>query len=218
MPLPASGRRTIRRYDDDDEETAEFAALAARFRPSLTAYLETYDQRADIDPERIAIYDGDLHLDCFDTFDEHLSILVVDGDLTVDGYFGDSEYPESFILVTGALRARDLLVSGWLEVLGPTTITRALFGSGNHCLTWFGGDVSCDLFYPENHAFEFAGGFTPRGLFGQRADRSSPAFLTGTRIHDWLAPALVRTYDDEGPELVDYGELKQRIRTDQPLR
>lgn len=89
---------------------------------------------------------------------------------------------------------------------GPTTITRALFGSGNHCLTWFGGDVTCDLFYPENHAFELAGRFTPRA---------------GVR-HRHANPRLDRTgagaYDDEGPELVDDGALEQRIRTGQPLR
>lgn len=225
MPLPTLHRRALIEIDEELEDLPPSIVddVVKLLRPTTAPWLQRIADAIGIANDRIAIYDGDLRTDSLDTLDERLSILVVHGDLVIDGCFGDSDHPEMFTHVTGSMRARDVITSGWLEVCGNLTVERALLGDGNDCAAWIGGEVACQLFYPERHPFRVGGGVTAPFAFGDAGLLSTPdakrepAFDRGMKILEVLDPAMFRIYDDSA-ELRDYALLKRKVRRGEPLR
>lgn len=98
-----------------------------------------------------AVHDGDLHIaGDFDATD--VGLLVVTGDLIVDGLFEDADDPETIVCVAGALRARNLITSGWLDV-GEVDVADCVVGDYNDCSAHVQGRLRARFFYPEEHFF-----------------------------------------------------------------
>lgn len=198
-------------YDDEDE--ADVAAL-----------------RADILND-LVIADGDLHVrGGLNTNDADVQLLVVLGDLVVDGAYQDYDDPQSYVLVTGSLRARDVVTAGWLEVHGSLTADRVI-GDYNDCGAVIGGDVRAGLFYGEQHAFEIGGRLVCDAVIDRPrlTISSAPPNLppNDRRLLEHLDPALLHTYEDydEDDRLVlkvdgikDFAEIKRRVRGGKPLK
>ena len=92
------------------------------------------------DAQEIRLYEGDLHvagsLEVDSVGDREPYNVIVDGDLTVDG---DLEWwgglSGCFLLVTGNVRARHLLLSGCSEVVVCGDLTATGTVQGHHATT-----------------------------------------------------------------------------------
>ncbi len=186
----------------------------------------------------VCLHEGDLHVDGdLDTAKPWMVLLVVRGNLTVTGAFlGDHHDAITRVIVTGDMRARDVVTAGLLSVHGDLSVERSLIGDDNHGRAIVGGDVSCELFYPEEHYFSVGGAFRARHLVGKVRNRlrfaggAAPddTLGDGITLHDQALlelfdPDLLQIYEEEDGVSVDgfrdgvYG-LKRRIRTGRPLR
>ncbi|ROO86883.1 hypothetical protein EDD29_4465 [Actinocorallia herbida] len=178
----------------------------------------------------VLVADGDLHVPGdLDLTDEGAYLLIVHGDLIVDGCYGDGDDPESFLLVTGGMRARDVVTAGWLEVHGDLRTGR-LIGDYNDCSALIGGDVHADLFYGEEHWFTVEGRVHANVVVGtprMSANRPAGLPLDDVRLLDHFDRDLLRVLDDtaeDGTPLVDvdgfrdFHALKRRVRAGLPLR
>ncbi len=188
------------------------------------------DEIEDYDGD-IFVVAGDLHIaGDLDLHKEGVYLLVVLGDLVVDGYYADLDDPESWLLVTGSMRARDIVTAGWLEVHGAVTTNR-LIGDYNDCAAHLRGDVSAQLFYGEEHHFTIGGELRVPVVLGRpRLDiQATPDAipLTDARVLEHIDRALLRTYDDEDDDgnpivgldgIADFRELKKRVRAGLPLK
>lgn len=168
---------------------------------------------------------GDLHL-----ADAGLFLLIVRGDLLVGGAYGDSDHPETFLLVTGDMRARDVVTAGWLEVHGDLRANRVV-GDYNDCGARIGGNVHARLFHGEQHHFTIGGELLADVVVGppRLAIAREPAYLDvdDPRLLDHLDHDLLRVLDDEdldgNPVTVvdgirDFRALKRRVLDGLPLR
>ena len=177
----------------------------------------------------VLLVDGDLHTPGdLDLTDERAYLLVVRGDLTVGGYYGDSDDPESFLLVTGTMHARDVVTAGWLEVHGDLHTGR-LIGDYNDCSALIGGDVHAELFYGEEHWFTVGGRVDANVVIGRprmSGNRPTGLELDDVRLLEHFDRELLRVHDDtdeDGTPLVevdgfrDFRALKRRVRAGQPL-
>ena len=179
----------------------------------------------------ILLVDDDLHVPGdLDLTQERAYLLVVLGDLVVDGVYGDSDDPESFLLVTGNMRARDVVTAGWLEVHGDLSTDR-LIGDYNDCSAYIGGDVHALLFYGEEHHFTIGGALSANAVIGRpRLEiATSPAVidLDDVRMLEHFDRDLLRVFDDHdnnGNAITivdgfrDFRELKRRVNAGLPLR
>ncbi|MFE7041016.1 hypothetical protein ACFU9X_16675 [Streptomyces atratus] len=175
--------------------------------------------------------DGDLHIPGdLDLTQEGVYLLVVLGDLVVDGAYGDSDDPESFLLVAGNMRARDVVTGGWLEVHGDLSTDR-LIGDYNDCGVHIGGDVHAQLFYGEEHHFTIGGALIANAVIGEPrleiAIRPAVIDIDDPRMLEHFDRDLLDVYDDEdddGNEITcvdgfdDFHELKRRVNAGLPLR
>ena len=210
----------------DDEVLAAVALFRDdyKIRKATDALDEIESYTSDI-----FVVDGALRVEGdLDLMQEQAYLLVVRGDLVVGGCYHDYDHPESFLLVTGDLRARDVITAGWLEVHGDLVADRVV-GDYNDCSAQVGGDIRTSLFYGEQHHFQVGGELHgivighPRLTIAKR-----PAIIPpdDRRLLEHLAPALLRTYDDlddAGQRIVcvdgikDFRELKRRVASGLPL-
>ncbi|MFI8438278.1 hypothetical protein ACIGJO_31960 [Streptomyces sp. NPDC079020] len=194
----------------------------------VTAVLdEIGDHTADV-----WLVDGDLHIrGDLDLIDESVYLLVVLGDLVVDGAYGDYDYPESFLLVTGNMRARDVVTGGWLEVHGDLSTDRLIGDDYNDCGADIGGDVHAQLFYSEHHHFAIGGALIANAVIGEPsleiATRPAVIDVNDPRMLEHFDRDLLNAYDDEdddGNDITcvdgfdDFRELKRRVNAGLPLR
>ncbi len=157
-------------------------------------------------------------------------MLVVLGDLRVDGAYTDTDDPETFLLVTGDMRARDVVTSGWLEVHGDLSTDR-LIGDYNDCAAHIGGDVLVTLFYGEEHFFTIEGELAADVVIGvprlmidaepECVDLTDPALL------DHFDRELLRVLEDTDADgapfldldgIADFRAVKRRVIAGEPLR
>jgi hypothetical protein len=221
-----------RSYKKNQVSHAEVITAIGRFHDDwkikhVTAALdEIEDYTSDI-----WLVDHDLRIPGdLDLTQERAYLLVVLGDLVVDGMYGDSDHPESFLLVTGSMRARDVVTVGWLEVHGDLS-TERLIGDYNDCSAYIGGDVRTGLFYGEEHHFTIGGALSANAVIGQpRLEIATPPAvidIDDLRMLDHFDRDLLRVFDDHddnGNTLTyvdgfdDFRELKRRVRAGLPFR
>ncbi len=135
-------------------EAKELVALAKLVkRPDLTEMagaMDDYDGQA-------YVWDGDLVVDGdFRTADADVTLLVVRGDLVVSGLY-DAPNEHSFVIVTGSLRAADVITASSLDVLGDLHASGVVIGDYNEGGARIRGDLHAKLFAPTDHPFRVDG-------------------------------------------------------------
>lgn len=222
----------VRSYMKNQVSRAEVITAIGRFHDDykIKHVAAALDEIEDCTGD-IWLVDDDLHIPGdLDLAHERAYLLVVLGDLVVDGAYGDSDDPESFLLVTGNMRARDVVTAGWLEVHGDLSTDR-LIGDYNDCSAYIGGDVHARLFYGEEHHFTIGGGLIANAVVGRpRLEIATPPAvidMDDLRILEHFDRDLLAVYDDEdddGNEITyvdgfrDFRELKRRVNAGLPLR
>ncbi|MEU5164002.1 hypothetical protein AB0G74_30910 [Streptomyces sp. NPDC020875] len=228
---------SARSYRRNQISRAKAAAAIGRFRDGykirrLTEALDEFEDHIG----DLRLVEGDLRISGdLDLTRERVGLLMVLGDLVVDGAYADSDDPESFLLVTGDMRARDVVTAGWLEVHGDLS-TGCLIGDYNDCSASIGGDVSARLFYGEEHHFTIGGALGADAVIGRpRLEIAVPPAvieLDDPRMLDHFDRDLLRVdedhhIDDDGTDgravtwidgFHDFRELKRRVRAGRPLR
>jgi hypothetical protein len=213
-------------------DDATIRDLAGLFRqPALTRQLlEFVDDGLDDYDGDVFLHEGDLHVAgnlCTD--EEDVLLLVVRGDLIVDGAYSDSDDPQSMVLVTGSMKARDIVTAGFLEVHGDLEVKDRLIGDYNDCNAWIGGNVSCSLFFPEEHFFTVGGAFHAEHVLGNakhRLECANPVEgipMDSPRLLELLDHELLELHkEDDGTLTVDgfrdFLAFKRRILAGLPLR
>ncbi|MFF9566224.1 hypothetical protein [Streptomyces sp. NPDC014685] len=220
-----------RSYKENQVSRAEVLTAISRFHDKysierVTAALDEIEDYAN----DIWLVDHDLHIPGDLELAQSAYLLVVLGDLIVDGVYDDSHYPESFLLVTGNMRARDVVTGGWLEVHGDLNTDR-LIGDYNDCGAYIGGDVHARLFYGEEHHFTIGGALSANAVIGQpRLEIATPPAvidLDDLRMLEHFDRDLLRVFDDHDNNdnpityvdgFRDFRELKRRVYADLPFR
>jgi len=107
----------------------------------------------------LIVHRGDLRLPTLQTgVAPFVGLLIVDGDLVVDGLFADSLDPDSTMIVTGDLRAERLISRGFLEVHGSVHVAReALWLDNDGCAEIF-GELHASFLYTKYHSVRVHGG------------------------------------------------------------
>lgn len=107
----------------------------------------------------LVLSEGDLRLDDLHTGRKpFIGLLIVEGDLVIEGLFRDCLDPESIIIVTGDLRADRLISEGQLEVHGSVIVEReALWRDNDGCAEIFGDLRAGKLLYTKYHAVKIHG-------------------------------------------------------------
>ncbi len=213
----------------------EALALIERFRlPHKIKHVREQLPELENFTSDLYVVEGDLTIaGDLDLRIEGAWILVVLGDLTVGGAYSDSDDPESFLLVTGAMRARDVVTAGWLEVHGNLDVANHLIGDYNDCSAYVGGDVRAGLLYPEEHSFEIVGEVHVEHALGIKSRvtaANAPVFIgmDDKRLLELIDPTLLHTFDDDEDDegnptigidgIKDFAEVKRRVRAGRPLR
>jgi hypothetical protein len=212
----------------------EVLALANRFREggpedsngpykvrTITDMLDSINSYAT----DILVSNGDLHI----AGDLDLDVqLLVDGNLSVDGCYRDSDDPQTITLVTGDLTARDVITGGFLEVHGNLTCGR-LLGDYNDCSAYISNNVTADLFYGEEHYFTIGGDLNADIVLGHprlefEIDPARMIELDDPWLLTILDPDLAEAFHDHDREgnpvtWIDFhfDKIKQRVAAGLPL-
>ncbi|MCE9671843.1 polymer-forming cytoskeletal protein [Myxococcus stipitatus] len=131
-----------------------------------------------------------------------LGLLLVEGDLVVKGRYEDSLDPESIVVVTGTLRAGDVITKGFLEVHGDLVAERSILFLDNDACCEVLGDVRAPFVYTNYHAVKVHGGVKARLVTGDaRHIRSAQEYVfleeTTREVRDLLSPKLLKRFADE---------------------
>ena len=222
----------VRSYKEGQVSAAEVVAAVGRSRNGYTRECATaaLDEIEDYTGD-IWFADGNLDIPGdLELTKERVFLLIVLGDLTVGGLYGDDDDPESIALVTGDMRARDVVTAGWLEVHGDLSTDR-LIGDYNDCGAYIGGDIRAQIFYGEYHHFAIGGALGADAVIGRPSlDISSPPpmiDIDDPRMLDYFDRDLLRVYDEQDDEgnivtyvdgFDDFHALKQRVFAGLPFR
>jgi len=131
----------------------ELRSYATRLRSDITPiHLNNIVEhelfhRAILIPGDLVIH-GDLDMDSAE-----IQVLIVEGNLTVEGRLEDrdDEENESLLLVQGSLQATDLFTWGTLEVHGDLTVDQHLLLLDNACIAHIEGDVRANFIFDYYH-------------------------------------------------------------------
>ncbi|MFP2924205.1 hypothetical protein ACLESO_03095 [Pyxidicoccus sp. 3LG] len=156
--------------------------------------------RADSD---IVHHQGRLVLDELSTGRRpRIGLLIVEGDLIVKGRYEDSLDPESVVVVTGSLRAGDVITTGFLEVHGDLIARQSILFLDNDACCEVLGDVRAPFVYTNYHAVKVHGGVEARLVTGDAKhirSKEKYTFLeeTDRRVRELLSPKLLKVFADE---------------------
>lgn len=219
---PAASFADLRSVKRGTLSTDEIAALASLGKRKHTpAMLKAIARDVPNWYTDAFVCDGDLRLDQFNSGLQKVALLVVKGDLIVDGHYQDSDDPECLVIVTGTLKAKSLITAGWLEVHGDLVVDDALVGDYNDCSAEVFGDARARFFYPEEHFFKVHGSLHATHNFGSkhRVEASNP--MKFVDMCDEQALSILDNalffVERDGDEVIDlgledFGELKRRVR------
>ena len=200
------------------------SSLAAIKQATARAVERTTGAQTGLDGvvhDRDLVMPGDL-----DTAKRRLALLVVRGDLTVDGCFADSLNPESVVIVTGNLRARRLVSTGYLEVHGDVIVEEEAVFFGNESCAAIGGDLRAAFVLSQQHTLDLGGRVHAPLVIGDATHIRSPHDFdvvkdTDERLIGLLVRDLLDVVDDNGEPAL-HGthvlELARRVRAGRSVR
>ncbi|MFK7799595.1 MAG: hypothetical protein AB8E82_19235 [Aureispira sp.] len=115
----------------------------------------------------IVFHDGDLHLSNLHCMTElEIGVLIVHGNLTVDGSIALSDDLMELLFVTGNVTANNVTTSGMLFVFEDLTVTNCLLGDYNDGSAFIGNNLKATFFFPEEYFFEVLGSASFTYAFG----------------------------------------------------
>jgi tetratricopeptide (TPR) repeat protein len=199
--------RTLKKGTLTEQDIEELISLSKQ-KEFAEPLLSDYGEMDVALFEGDAIIDGDFLPDRWG-----LAALVVKGNLTINGLYRDFDDPAGFTLVTGDLKAKDVITAGQLEIHGNLEVTHYLVGDYNDYSTLVCGDVSALFFFPENHYFEFKGKMKFKHAYGDDyyiPDEYAGTFIKEKDARKFFIPDIVQTSDNQ-EDYVDEEELKERI-------
>lgn len=179
------------------------------------------------------LVEGDLHLPSL-SLGDGVVLLVVTGNLTVDGACNDCDDPATGLYVLGNLQAGSVYTAGMMGVQGNLTVTRTLAGFYNDYYATVKGTTRAAVFFPENHSFVFVGEPSFDHVLGENAKYRVSKQWSGLMEETLLGRALMERspcapgeeVDDLSPEEIEtYGaamllsarSLYRRVRADEPV-
>lgn len=210
-----------RSWQAEEVTIEEIRALTEGFADAAPLFEDDMVDGAVYD---IVVVDGDLHVDGdLDTFKHGLMGLVVRGSLRVEGLYEDTDDPACGVFVLGDMTARRVITTGTLGVAGSLTATEALVGFYNDYGATIGKDVVTPLFHPENHHFEIRGSLEAKAVVGYGAEYRVPAALRARvqalvpkNLREVLVDEVLRGEADEEIEL-DNTKLRERVAKGLPV-
>ncbi|TCJ96324.1 hypothetical protein DFR71_2351 [Nocardia alba] len=221
-----------RSFTANQVSRAEILAAIEGFREEYKTerITEALDEIQDYNSDILYVA-GDLHIEGdLDLGAEGAFLLIVNGTLRVDGAYTDQDDPETYLLVTGDMHARDVVTAGWLEVHGDLHTGR-LIGDYNDCSAHIGGDVLADLFYGEEHFFTIEGELEADVVVGRPRlmidDEPDGIDLDDPRLLEHFDRKLLRILEDtadDGTPIIEvdgienFREVKSRVMQGVPLK
>lgn len=194
-----------------------------------------------IDTEKdIVFHDGDLHLSQLHCMAElGIGVLIVNGNLTVDGTISVIDDHMQLLFVTGSVAAKNVTTSGMFFVFEDLTVTNCLLGDYNHGSAFVGNNLNAKFFFPEDYFFEVLGSANFTYAFGNswrlNQNQSPEAFnyndkklsefipLLHNNIHEAASfkenASLLDDNCSEGGlfEYIDYYEFSSYVRANKPV-
>lgn len=158
MALPSTARSFLNRTLSVDELRAVVNATVKAKHARVAKHHVKLAAAGDHQHADVVVHDGtlmlpELRLDA----QPFLGLLVVRGDLVVEGLFADSLELDSLVIVTGDLRAERLISESCLEVHGSVVVEReALWLDNDGCAEIF-GDLRAAFAYTKYHAVDVHG-------------------------------------------------------------
>ncbi|MEO3973163.1 hypothetical protein AAFN69_04725 [Streptomyces sp. CAU 1734] len=139
----------------------------------------------------VLFHDGNLEIsgDLRTGVEPWTGMLLVHGNLAVQGLLEDCLDPESLIVVSGDLRAGNLITEGWLEVRGNVTVDGCALFTDNECSAHVAGDLTAGLIFTKYHHVEVGGRVLAPLIAGDHRRIESPCGFTFVAETD---PSLVK--------------------------
>jgi hypothetical protein len=225
-----AGARSYKQGQVTRDEALAVMKLS-RDRGKAKGLIDRIDDLDDYQSD-LFVVDGDLRIaGDLDLMKEGIFLLAIRGDLVVDGVYHDYDDPETFLLVTGAMTARDVLTAGWLEVHGELTARGSVIGDYNHGGAHLGG-LRARVFYPEHHHFEVTGPVAVEYAVDSkhRLETATPLpsiEMDDPRLLEIFDAALLRVFEDHDADdrpitivdgFQDFREIKRRVAAGVPLK
>lgn len=220
-PMTDTKPKLGRSLQAEEVTLEEIRELTQRFDEAAPLFDDDMVDGAEYD---IVVVDGDLHVDGdLRTFDHGLMGLVVRGSLTVEGLYEDTDDPACGVFVLGDMKAQRVITTGSLGVAGSLTVTEALIGFYNDYGAMIGKDVMTPLFHPENHYFDIRGNLEAKAVVGRGAQFRVPAALKARveglvpkNLRELLVDEVLRGEADDEIELDD-SKLRARVAKGLPV-
>jgi len=168
----------------------------------------------------VLFHEGDVHLpgDLVTFKPPSIGLLVVQGDLVIEGDFHSAMDPEAVVVVTGDLRARNVINGAFLEVHGNLVASNAVVFTDNDPCSEILGDVKTPFLLTKYHSARVHGAVRTKLYTGDDDTVESKAqkkkergFVEETelRVRDRLSPALLKKlseemFDDDEDGWIDY--------------
>lgn len=135
----------------DAKDLMAFAKLVKRAELNeMARSMDDYDGDA-------FLWEGDLVIDGdFRTTDADVTVLVVHGNLVISGLY-DAPNEHSFVIVTGSMRAGDIITASSLDVIGDVEAAGVIIGDYNDGGAHVRGNLRAQLFAPTDHPFRVDG-------------------------------------------------------------
>ncbi len=199
---------------------------------NLTKDFEVPEHLLDVGVNDDAVVvEGDLVVPTLDTFANGVTVLVVTGDLRVEGTYLDYDDPATGVFVLWSLFAKNVSTAGALFVKGDLVVGETLLGDMNDYGANIRGNVEARVFVPENHYFEVGGKAQFEVVLGWKASSQIsvkiPKALEGLKLREALAKEVLQEdayeLDDEDvdsmgyDDLVEHSELVDRVHAGQPV-
>ena len=135
-----------------------------------------------------------------------VALFIVDGDLTVAGTFESAMDPSSVVVVTGSLRARNVVNGGFLEVHGNVIAQNAALFLDNDPCSEIMADVTAPFLYTQYHSAKIHGSIKARLYTGdddtletKTQKKKDRGFVEETelKVKSLLSPALLKVLKSE---------------------